>query len=123
MKITETHTITVDSDKATEKSYTIDITYDLSQLNDSDMRTYALDAITVKTVNPMRKKGHAFLAGLNGVYEVLVPRPGTRQTADPEKAARNLSIDVLEKILAEKEAERKAKTILRPGPRPGHEQK
>jgi len=121
--VTETRQITVDFKKATEKTYNVAITVDFSDLTPDDIQAYAYDGIVIQSVNPLRKKGHDAVKALNGTLHVKAKKPGTRVAVDPETAARNLSTDVLQKILAEKEAELKARVIVRPGGKPGHDAK
>lgn len=103
-QVQEVHKVTVDSGKATEKEYEITFTFDLSLLDAADIKVYALDAITVKCVNPLRKKGHDYLKSLNGVFTYLVPKPGTRTQLTPAAALRAVSLEALEKELAERKA-------------------
>jgi len=95
------------------------LTLDLSQLTPEDIQAYAVDALVVKWQAKVRRAGT-----IPTVDTYLAPKPGTRSSADPQTAARTLSVEALEKILAEKQAElAKPKTILRPAGKPGHDAK
>jgi len=97
------------------------LTIDDSNLTPEDHKEYEIDSLVVKWQAGKRRKGI-----IPSAETWVVPKPGTRVARSPEESAKDLSIEALEKILAEKQAELKAagpKTILRPAGKPGHDVK
>jgi len=95
------------------------LTLDLSNLSVEDHREYEIDAVVVKWQAGARRKKE-----IPAVATYVVPKPGTRIARSPEESARDLSIEKLQAIIAEKQAElARPKTILRPGGKPGHDAK
>ena len=106
-----TKTLTVKTKKAEgQPQVETQLTVDLGNLSPDHILSYALDAIVVKWQGGLRRSKTITEIPATATY--LVPIPGTRQAADPQQAARSLSVEQLEAILKEKQ---KTITVLRKG--------
>jgi len=95
------------------------LTIDDSNLTPEDHKEYEIVSLVIKWQAGKRRKGT-----VPSVETWVVPKPGIRVARSPEESAKNLSIEALQKILDEKQAElAKPKTILRPAGKPGHDAK
>jgi hypothetical protein len=95
------------------------LTIDDSNLTPEDHKEYEVGGLIVKWQAGKRRKGT-----IPAAETWVVPKPGTRIARSPEESAKDLSIEALQKILEEKQAElAKPKVIVRPGAKPGHDAK